>query len=231
MNDSMVFYRSFYEAIKLLPPELRLQAYDTILAYGIDEIEPEELDAYVEMVYTLIKPQIDANSRRRSNGNKGGRPVSHNDYKITETIGYENEKPLVLESENHRLSETETDGYTARKPNVNVNDNVNANVNDNAKESKAKAARFVPPSIADVKNYSDANGLNVDAERFVDFYGSKGWTVGKSPMKDWRAAARNWSKRERGSPVKKNNFTVVDGRDNSGKYAALEKALLGRGTG
>ena len=225
MNDSMVFYRSFYEAIKLLPPKLRLQAYDTILAYGIDETEPKELDAYVEMVYTLIKPQIDANSRRRSNGSKGGRPVSHNDYKT--------EKPLVIESENHRLSETETDGYTAGKPNVNVNANVNDNANDNVndKESKAKAARFVPPSIADVKNYSDANGLNVDAERFVDFYGSKGWTVGKSPMKDWRAAARNWSKRERGSPVKKNNFTVVDGRDNSGKYAALEKALPGRGTG
>ena len=36
MNESMIFYRSFYEAVKLLPPELRLQAYDVIMAYGID---------------------------------------------------------------------------------------------------------------------------------------------------------------------------------------------------
>ena len=228
MNDSMVFYRSFYEAIRLLPPELRLQAYDTILAYGIDEIEPEELDAYVEMVYTLIKPQVDANSRRRSNGGKGGRP-SHNEYKIDETIGFENGKPLVIESENHRLSETETDGYADEKPNVNVNANVNVNVKDNDKGvGEPKRTRFVPPSIADVKNYSDANGLNVDAERFVDFYSSKGWTVGKSPMKDWKAAARNW---DRAAPAKKPGFTAMTGRDNSGKYSQLEAALLGRATG
>jgi hypothetical protein len=69
----------------------------------------------------------------------------------------------------------------------------------------------------------------VDAQRFVDFYSSKGWTVGKSPMKDWRAAVRNWASRDRASP-KKNNFTVVEGRDNAGKYAALENALLGRAT-
>ena len=252
MNDSMIFYRSFYEAVRLLPPELRVQAYDVIMAYGIDGEEPEEMEPFVQMVFTLIKPQVDANSRRRSNGGKGGRP--------TETNGYENKKPMVMESdtetetngyeneteiktngyENESETETngfenetktETNGYHSGKPNVNVNVNVNENVNDNenVKESKAKPARFVPPSITDVKNYADANGLNIDAERFVDFYSSKGWTVGKSPMKDWRAAARNWSKRDRAAPKK--SFTAMTGRDNAAKYAQLEAALLGRATG
>ena len=31
-----------------------------------------------------------------------------------------------------------------------------------------------------------------EAERFWNFYESKGWLVGKVPMRDWRAAARNW---------------------------------------
>lgn len=37
---------------------------------------------------------------------------------------------------------------------------------------------------------------NVDANRFCDFYASKGWRVGSQPMKDWRAAVRNWNARD-----------------------------------
>jgi len=48
----------------------------------------------------------------------------------------------------------------------------------------------------------NAQNLNVDAEAFVDFYNSNGWKVGKNPMKDWKAACRNWSRRERSKPVK-----------------------------
>jgi hypothetical protein len=57
-------------------------------------------------------------------------------------------------------------------------------------------ARFRAPSPDEVRSYASEKGLAVDAERFCDFYASKGWKVGKSPMKDWQAAARNWSKRE-----------------------------------
>lgn len=223
MNESAVFYRSFYEAIRLLPEKQRLEAYDVVMAYAIDGEEPEECDPYVEVVFTLIKPQIDANNKRRSDGGKGGRP-SHTECKNEKTSGYANEKPVVIETENQWFPETETSGYADEKPNVNVNANVNVNENVNG-----NSGRFTPPSITDVQNYADSKGLKIDAERFVDFYSSKGWTVGKSPMKDWRAAVRNWCKSDRASP-KKNNFTVVEGRDNSGKYAALESALLGRAT-
>ena len=37
----------------------------------------------------------------------------------------------------------------------------------------------------------------VDAERFIDFYESKGWFVGKNKMKDWKAAVRNWARSQR----------------------------------
>ena len=48
-----------------------------------------------------------------------------------------------------------------------------------------------------MEEYSRERGITVDARRFVDYYASKGWTVGKAPMKDWKAAVRNW---ERGTP-------------------------------
>ena len=65
------------------------------------------------------------------------------------------------------------------------------------KEKKKKCIalpRFTPPSVADVEAYCLERGNSVDPERFVDFYTSKGWKVGKEPMKDWKAAVRTWEK-------------------------------------
>lgn len=61
-------------------------------------------------------------------------------------------------------------------------------------ESKAK--RFTRPSVEEVRAYCEERGNGVSAEAFVDFYESKGWKVGNSPMKDWRAAVRTWEKRD-----------------------------------
>ena len=63
------------------------------------------------------------------------------------------------------------------------------------KEKKRK--RFSPPSVDEVKAYCDERNNKVDAERFVEFYSSKGWMVGKNKMKDWKACVRTWEKREK----------------------------------
>lgn len=64
----------------------------------------------------------------------------------------------------------------------------------------AKAPRhtnqFNSPSVEDVKAYCDERRNRVDPERFVDFYASKGWMIGKNKMKDWKAAVRTWEKSE-----------------------------------
>ena len=73
-NNSFVFYESFFEAIRLLPKEESIEAYDAICRYALYGEEPEELLPGTEIVFTLVKPQIDANNQRRSNGEKGGRP-------------------------------------------------------------------------------------------------------------------------------------------------------------
>ena len=55
---------------------------------------------------------------------------------------------------------------------------------------------FNKPSLLEIKNYCIERVNNVDPEVFFDFYESKGWLVGKSKMKDWKAAIRTWEKRE-----------------------------------
>lgn len=57
--------------------------------------------------------------------------------------------------------------------------------------------RFSPPSVDDVRVYCTENGFRVDPDRFVDFYTSNGWRVGKNPMKDWKAAVRSWERKEK----------------------------------
>ena len=60
----------------------------------------------------------------------------------------------------------------------------------------AKPKKFQKPTIEQIKAYCIEVGKNIDAEAFFDFYEAKGWVVGKAPMKDWKAAVRNWAKNE-----------------------------------
>ena len=60
--------------------------------------------------------------------------------------------------------------------------------------SRKHLKRFKAPTVEEVRAYILEKGYSVDAESFVDYYTSKGWVVGKSPMKDWRAAVRTWNK-------------------------------------
>lgn len=67
---------------------------------------------------------------------------------------------------------------------------------DTPKNQKPKVMRFIPPTIEEVKAYCQEKGYMIEAENFCDFYQSKGWKVGTSQMKDWKAAVRQWMRRD-----------------------------------
>ena len=62
-----------------------------------------------------------------------------------------------------------------------------------------RAPRFTPPTLEEVKAYCEERDNGVDPQRFIDYYETRGWMLGKTKMKDWRAAVRTW---ERGSGKK-----------------------------
>lgn len=65
------------------------------------------------------------------------------------------------------------------------------------KESNTKSIRrFQKPTIDEVRAYVREIGGGVSAEEYIDYYEANGWKVGKSPMKDWKAAVRNWKRRD-----------------------------------
>ena len=57
--------------------------------------------------------------------------------------------------------------------------------------------RFIPPTVDQVREYCEERGNGVNPQRFVDYYSSNGWMVGKNKMKDWKAAVRTWEQKEK----------------------------------
>ena len=68
-------------------------------------------------------------------------------------------------------------------------------------EKKTRKA-FSHPSVDEVRAYCAERKNSVDAEKFVDYYSSNGWMVGKNKMKDWKAAVRTWEKNQYGNQKK-----------------------------
>lgn len=60
--------------------------------------------------------------------------------------------------------------------------------------SQKSAKRFKKPTVEEVESYAKEIGFDVNAQYFIDYYESKGWVVGKSPMKDWKASLRTWKR-------------------------------------
>ncbi len=137
-RDSFVFYRSFYEAIISLPKDDQCLMFAAIANYGFDQVEPE-LTGINKAVFSLVKPQIDANIKRYidgkkggKHGSKGGRPRKQKEDETTEEnpLGDITKNPTGDNLENP-LGENEITPNVNANVYVNVNDYVNVNEKDN----------------------------------------------------------------------------------------------------
>lgn len=79
-------------------------------------------------------------------------------------------------------------------PYINNTDNtlIKENHTPNGVCQKKVVNKFTPPTPDEVRAYCSEKGYTVDPDRFVDYYTSNGWMVGKNHMKDWKAAVRTW---------------------------------------
>jgi len=110
MRDSMIIYRSFYEAIKGLAKEDQGEVWNAVYSYALD-FKEVELHGMAKVVFTLIKPQLDANISKYKNGKK--------------------EKQNRSKTEANDKQEKAKNKQTVSKTEGNVNDNENLNENEN----------------------------------------------------------------------------------------------------
>ena len=178
---------SFAEIIEPLNDSERGRLFTAMLVYA-ESGELPEFKGNERYVWPIAKQSIDRareeSHKGRENGSKGGRPqkpeeTNRNQTKPTETTENQQEP-----TESYKDKDKVKDKEKIKETHLSV--------------SKEKL-RFSPPTLEDVTAYCRERGNKVDAQRFIDFYASKGWRVGTSPMKDWRAALRNWERDDRGT--------------------------------
>ena len=59
---------------------------------------------------------------------------------------------------------------------------------------------FVKPTSEEVTGYAKELGFDLDGQAFCDYYESKGWRIGNTPMKSWQAAVRTWKRKQEAGP-------------------------------
>lgn len=174
---------------------------------------------------------------------------SYNPYHGTEVIMYnlsdgnkrrsssiiDNTKPII-EQVNGRVTEhvIEPHIYNNKQTfknnkNISIERNLESSIEEDfletgEKEKKSSAKKKESPSLDLVKDYFKYQDYpELEAERFFNYYTSNGWLIGgKTKMKDWNAAARNWmlttSKFSINSPQikeqsKANNLHIQEDKD------------------
>ena len=200
MRESFVLHAEYIED---LPEELKGAFLRYIYEYGINETEPE-LSGLELTVWLKIKRRIDddvqayerkvsnlkQNRNRTATGAKSTAPTDNR----TDTERTPNGDRTENTTEEEKPNGDRTDS-------VSVNDSVN--VSDSVNVAEAKPAepaparkRFVKPELEEIREFCFEKNINIDVDRFFNYYESKGWKVGVSPMKDWKAAVRNWAKND-----------------------------------
>ena len=73
-------------------------------------------------------------------------------------------------------------------------------------QEQEKHKRFVKPNRENVREYMSELQMTDLSQRFVDYYESNGWKVGKNPMKDWKAAVRTWKQQNNDKQPKQESY-------------------------
>ena len=154
-------------------------------------------------------------------------------WKIHNYIQSDRFKPTVYTEERSLLNVKDNKAYTLDTECIHDGYSLETQVrlgkdsiDKDSKESKKTGKRFTPPTIDEVDAYCKERKNGINAETFYDFYQSKGWMVGKNPMKDWKAAVRTWEKRDR----KDSNESNESNKSND-KLKALEAYYINGGEG
>ena len=205
MRDGFIFYESFRSAMKELPAETQVLLYNALADYALYDSVPEfGDDGIARGFFALMRPQIDANNRRRDAGARGGRPAKSADDDGCEAPQETCEEPNVNLSEtiakpcdNQTVTKAEPKEKEKGNSKANANANANANAKGNARSASVDKPRcFAIPTVEEIRAFCVERGNGIDPQRFYNYYEAKGWLIGSQPMKNWQAAVRSWEGRE-----------------------------------
>ena len=151
--------------------------------------------------------------------------VSCRQYRIITIAKYDEyqkltNNPTDLLTNNQQTTNKRLTNSQQHHNNVNKVNNVN-NVNKGV-------GAFAPPTPDQVNEFCQSKGFMIDIDRFMDYYASNGWMVGRNRMKDWRAAVRNWARRDKAGAAERRNDTLPAQDYHQRDYSGAQDDALAR---
>ena len=204
-RNAFLFYRSFYEAAKHLDKEAQADFMMAVCAYSLDGDVPD-LSGVAAAMFALVRPTLETSRKKSASGKNGGskpKASAKQSESREEANGKQNEsKTEANAKQDESKAEAIKDirikdkGYKDKgyKEDIDITGKLSG-IDKLGGNTRAK--RFTPPTLEEVAAYCRERGNSVSPERFIDYYTSNGWKVGRNPMKDWKAAVRNWEKGEK----------------------------------
>lgn len=179
--ETVAFFKNLRQTLEALSDEDAGALMKALFAFDDGETpDLSEKSASVKALFPLVADTLDRLTKKRMNK---VRPQTDRNDTANEPQTDRNDT-----AHNHSHSHSHSPYH---------NQSQDHSHNQPAKAGNKECVHFVPPTIRDVEDYAFEKGLNIDAERFVNYYTSKGWMVGRTKMKDWKAAARNWAARDK----------------------------------
>lgn len=179
--ETVAFFKNLRQTLEALSDEDAGALMKALFAFDDGETpDLSEKSASVKALFPLVSDTLDRLTKKRMNK---VRPQTDRNDTANEPQTDRNDT-----AHNHSHNHSHSPYH---------NQSQDHSHNQPAKAGNKESVHFVPPTIRDVEDYAFEKGLNIDAERFVNYYASKGWMVGRTKMKDWKAAARNWAARDK----------------------------------
>lgn len=197
MAESFTFFSKIIEACDMLNENDRSSMLYAVAEYGASG-KRVELPYPLDAMLAGFTEDIDNSKNARNQGSRGGKTRKRNTTE--QRAESENEAPLA--SPLHNPPSQAPLASPLGSPHQNPDQTKPVQTSADQTIKKESASRFSPPSENEVRKYCEERGYGIDPATFVSYYASNGWMIGRSKMKDWKAAVRTWVQRNRGNETK-----------------------------
>lgn len=197
MKPGMILYREELGMLLMMTAEDAGEAIRLLARRFLRDIEPKTDNERIADFLASALPKLDKDlaeyEKKVSAGKAGGKQSA------SKRQAQSKHTPSTDEAE------------VKREPITIQRNNEQGTKNNELKNKEHVVVAFRPPTLDEVKEYCDERNNGISAEHFYDYYSSNGWQVGRTKMKDWKAAVRTWERTEFKKSEPKNTKTLSDG--------------------
>ena len=197
MKPGMILYREELGMLLMMTAEDAGEAVRLLARRFLRDIEPETDNERIADFLASALPKLDKDiaeyEKKVSAGQAGGKQSASKrqaQSKHTSSTGQ---------------AEVKQDASTGQRNKEQGTRNIEL------KNKEPVVVAFRPPTLDEVKEYCNERNSGISAEHFYDYYSSNGWQVGRTKMKDWKAAVRTWERTEFKRSEPKTTTTLSDG--------------------